>query len=200
YSNLWRISDDFWDRWQDIKKQFEYARNWQKNTGANGWADADMLPLGRIGIRAERGKDRQTRFTKDEQITLMTLWSIFRSPLMFGGDLPSNDAWTLSLITGKEVLSINQNSTNNRELFNRGNQVGWIADVPKSKDKYVALFNLNDSTVEEIKVGCRETGLPTANCKVRDLWQGKDLGVFQNDIAAKVNSHGAVLYRVAPSR
>ena len=54
-----------------------------------------MLPLGRIGIRAERGIDRQSLFTHDEQITLMTLWSIFRAPLMFGGDLPTSDDFTL---------------------------------------------------------------------------------------------------------
>ena len=51
-----------------------------------------MLPLGRIGIRGEVGDDRKTRFTADEQQTHITLWSIARSPLMFGGDLPSNDS------------------------------------------------------------------------------------------------------------
>jgi hypothetical protein len=76
-SQLWRISDDFWDRWQDLKKQFDYTRAWASHTTVNSYPDADMLALGRIGIRAERGDDRQTRFTKDEQVTLMTLWSIF---------------------------------------------------------------------------------------------------------------------------
>ena len=194
-ANLWRISNDFWDRWPDLKQQFDYARSWQQLTGPNAWADADMLPLGRIGIRAERGQDRQTRFTKDEQVTLMTLWAIFRSPLMFGGDLPSNDAWTLSLITNREILAVNQYSLNNRELFNRGTQIVWIANVPGSKEKYVALFNLGDDAAE-MRVGCREIGLQTNRCQVRDLWQATDLGVFQNDIRAKVNSHGAVMLRV----
>jgi len=70
-----------------------------------------MLPLGHIGIRAKRGEDRASLFSHDEQYTLMTLWSIFRSPLMFGGDLPSSDAFTISLITNPEVLEVNQNST-----------------------------------------------------------------------------------------
>lgn len=199
HATLWRISNDFWDRWSDLKQQFDYARSWQNLTGPNAWADADMLPLGRIGIRAERGQDRQTRFTKDEQVTLMTLWAIFRSPLMFGGDLPSNDAWTLSLITNREILAVNQNSLNNRELFNRGTHIAWIANVPKSKEKYVALFNLGDSPTE-IRIGCREVGLQTDRCRARDLWQGTDLGVFQKDIQAKVNSHGAVMLRVSRSR
>lgn len=199
-ANLWRISDDFWDRWPDLKKQFEYARKWQNLTGPNAWADADMLPLGRIGIRAERGKDRPTRFTKDEQITLMSLWLIFRSPLMFGGDLPGNDAWTNSLITNKEALAVNKNSFNNRELFNRGDKIAWVADIPKSKEKYVALFNTNDSGPEEIKIGCLEIGLKTANCKVRDLWNAKNLGLFKNEFSAQINSHGAGLFLISPAR
>lgn len=194
-ANLWRISNDFWDRWPDLKQQFDFARRWQNLTGQNAWADADMLPLGRIGIRAERGKDRQTFFTKDEQVTLMTLWAIFRSPLMFGGDLPSNDAWTLSLITNEEILAVNQHSLHNQELFNRGTQIAWIADVPKSKEKYVALFNLGESAAQ-ISVGCREIGLKSDRCGARDLWGKTDLGVFQNDIQTKVNAHGAVMLRV----
>jgi alpha-galactosidase len=187
-------------RWQAIKKQFEYVRIWQNHTGKHGWADADMLPLGRIGIRAERGRDRPTRLTKDEQITLMTLRSIFCSPLMFGGDLPSNDDWTLSLISNKEVLGVNQNSINNHELVNRGNQIAWVADVPKSKDKYIALFNLNDKDAEEIKINCRDLGLQTTNCEVRNLWQGENLGNFQNEFSAKINSHSAMLFRVKASK
>ncbi len=91
HCELFRISADFWDRWEDLKAQFELCKKWSAFTAPGCWADADMLPLGRIGIRAERGADRQSLFTRDEQVTLMTLWSISRSPLMFGGDLPSND-------------------------------------------------------------------------------------------------------------
>ena len=70
-----------------------------------------MLPLGHIGIRAERGEPRMSLLTHDEQRTLMTLWSIARSPLMFGGHLPDNDPWTLDLLTNDEVLAVNQMAT-----------------------------------------------------------------------------------------
>lgn len=125
-AQLWRISGDFWDRWVDLRKQFDLGRKWTGHTGPNGWADADMLPLGRIAIRGERGNDRMSLLTRDEQVTLMTLWAIFRSPLMMGGDLPSNDEFTLKLLTNREVLAVNQQSTKNRELYARGNRSpGW---------------------------------------------------------------------------
>ena len=76
-----------------------------------------MLPLGKIGIRAERGDPRMSRLTRDEQVTLMTAWSIARSPLMFGGNLPDNDDFTLSIITNDDVLAVNQRSTGGRQLF-----------------------------------------------------------------------------------
>jgi len=144
HANMWRTVGDFWDSWDQLKEHFEVCNRWAPYTRVGNWPDADMLPLGRLGIRAERGDDRMTRFTRDEQRTLMTLWSIFRSPLMFGGDLPSNDAFTLSLLTNKAVLNVNQHSTNGRQLWRRGDLVAWTADDPATGDKYLALFNAQD--------------------------------------------------------
>jgi hypothetical protein len=63
---------------------------------------------------------------------------------MFGGDLPSNDEFTLALITNKDVLNVNQNSINNRQLFRDDDLIAWTADDPKNGDKYLALFNATD--------------------------------------------------------
>ena len=134
-AQMWRISDDFWDRWVDLKNQFPRLDRWSAHAQPGQWPDADMLPLGKIGIRAERGDPRMSRLTRDEQITLMTLWSIARSPLMFGGNLPDNDDFTLSLITNDEVLEVNQKAAASRQLFVRENQVAWVADAPGSRDE-----------------------------------------------------------------
>jgi len=196
-AQLWRISGDFWDRWQDLRRQFELGRRWTAHTGPNGWADADMLPLGRIAIRGERGDDRMSLLTKDEQVTLMTLWAIFRSPLMMGGDLPSNDEFTLKLLTNREVLAVNQHSTNNHELFARGNQIAWVADMPGGRDKYLAVFNVSDDPAPvEIRVSCKELG-QAGPCKVRDLWAGSNFDGSVSEIVSSINRHGARLYRVS---
>jgi hypothetical protein len=150
--NMWRTSNDFWDNWQQLKNQFSILEKWAGLSTPGCYPDGDMLPLGKIGLRAERGEPRWTAFTKDEQYTLMTLFSIFRSPLMFGGDLPSNDDFTLSLITNKDVIYVNQRSTNNRQLFRNDDLIAWIADDPKSGDKFLALFNATDrKQVDESK-------------------------------------------------
>jgi hypothetical protein len=45
-----------------------------------------------------------------------------------------------------------------------------------------------------IEVDLRELGLQA--CKVQDLWTGKQLGVFNDKFSAKINRHGAGLYRL----
>lgn len=198
HAELWRISEDFWDHWGALRYSFELCHKWQPYIGQGHWPDADLLPLGRIGIRATVGTDRFTNFTKDEQLTLMTLWCIARSPLMFGGDLPSNDEFTLSLLTNNEVLSVNQKSVGNRHLFNKDNKVAWVADIAASKSKYLALFNLGDGN-EPADVTIQLSKLDFAGkCAVRDLWQHKDIGVFDGSFTAKVNRHGAALFRLTP--
>ena len=138
-ANMWRISDDFWDNWKSMFDQFKRLHDWTPYRITGAWPDADMLPLGVLQL------GRKTNFTTDEQYTLMSLWSIARSPLMHGGDMTKTDSLTLSLLTNDEVLAVNQHSTNNRQLFRtEDGLIAWIADVPGSKDKYLALFNTRD--------------------------------------------------------
>lgn len=151
-ANLWRISGDFWDDWRALKAQFDRLDRWTRFRGPGHWPDADMLPLG--NVRAVEAKG-WTRFTEAEQVSLMTLWSIAKSPLMMGGHLPKNDAFTLALLTNDEILQVNQRSSNNRQLFRDGDLVGWVADVPNSKDKYVALFNARENGIDPSRAAFR---------------------------------------------
>jgi alpha-galactosidase len=221
-ANLWRISGDFWDNWSSLYAQFARLNNWTPFRGPGHWPDADMLPLG--NIRTWQNQNSRTRFTKDEQFTLITLWCIARSPLIMGGNMPKNDEFTLALMTNDEVLAVNQNSTNNRQLFNTNNQVAWVADVPQSKDKYLALFNPSPAPAARGRRGAPGTAQPSATnspaadstqprsvlvsladlgftgaVKARDLWNHKDLGTVTGAFSQEINSHGAGLYRIQPN-
>lgn len=197
HANMWRTVDDFWDNWKMLKDHFDVFERWNQYRIPGGWPDGDMLPLGKIGIRAERGNPRMTAFTQDEQYTLMTLWTIFRSPLMFGGNLPDNDAFTLSLLNNKEVLDVLKYSVNNKMLFRNDNIVAWIADVPKSDDKYLAIFNISDSP-EPITQEINLLQITSGVNKIRDLWTKKDLGTVSS-LKPTINKHGAGLYKISPT-
>lgn len=192
YAQLWRISGDFWDEWKPLKHQFKLAESWARYSGGGSWPDADMLPLGRIGIRAESGDDRMTRFTQDEQYTLMTLWAIFRSPLMMGGDLPSSDAFTLALLTNREVLQVNQHSTDNHAVISDEEKAVWVAKSESDGTRYVAVFNLGDST-QTLEFQWHGLGLPEGSRMLRDLWLHKNLEKADS-LRVTLPAHGAALY------
>jgi alpha-galactosidase len=199
YAQMWRISGDFWDRWVDLKRQFPNFTKWNPYVKPGNWPDGDMLPLGHIGIRAERGDPRMSLLTHDEQRTLMTLWSIARSPLMFGGHLPDNDDFTLNLMTNDEVLGVNQKASAAKELFTRGDQVAWVAELPGSAAKYLAVFNTGDSGAEQIMVNWSELDL-AQDCAVRDLWAKKDLGTVAGVQTFKVAPHASAFYKITPAK
>ena len=66
---------------------FERCELWQNQVSRGNYPDCDMLPIGKLGKGF--GEERDTRFTKDEQRTMMTLWCLFGSPLMIGAELTS---------------------------------------------------------------------------------------------------------------
>lgn len=145
HANMWRTTDDFWDNWSQLSYQFDICARWAPYIAPGTWPDADMLPLGKISIRGERGDERYSQFTPDEQRTLMTLWTIFKSPLMFGGDLPQNDDATNALLTNDDVLKMHHYSVGNRQVKKSDNKVVWMAVDPESGNRYAALFNIEGS-------------------------------------------------------
>jgi alpha-galactosidase len=197
WSQMWRISDDMWDNWKEVCAQFARARDWARYSGPNHWPDADMLPLGLLRVTGFDEPQRQSRLTHDEQVTLMTLWSISRSPLMMGGDLRSLDPWTASLLENPELLAVDQKSSGNRQVFEPNSQVAWEADAPGGQAKYVALFNTGEGP-REMSISWAELGF-SGKYNVRDLWHKHDLGAFQGRFANTVSPHGAALYKMSPA-
>lgn len=197
-ANMWRISDDFWDNWKALRLNFILMSVWAGVGRPGAWPDADMLPLGRIGLRAERGEARNTAFTRVEQRTLMSLWSIAQSPLMFGGDLPSNDEWTLALIANDEVLAVDQKGSGGYPIAesDNGDKVTWAANAPDGA-RYLAVFNLSDTAPKEIRVDWLTLKLPDS-CTVRDLWEHADLGSVKTGHTFTVPPHGSGLYKITP--
>ena len=90
--------------------------------------------------------------------------------------------------------AVDQASVNNRQEFHRNGQAAWMADIPKSSDKYLALFNLSN---EKRKVAFDfEIEMLRGKYKVRDLWSHRDLGTFPKTFGAELDAHGAGLYRL----
>ena len=187
YAQMWRISDDFWDEWSLLEAQFTRLENWNEHRVPGGWPDADMLPLGRLALG-----ERDTKFTPPEQKTVMTLWSIARSPLIMGGDLRHLDQPTLDLLTNDEVLAVNQSSQDNQPHFVADGQRVWTARA-ENGDYYLALFNTTDKLAD---MSFDLSIIDRNEVNVRDLWAKSEFGRVKERFTAQISAHGAGLYRL----
>ena len=193
FANMWRMTGDFWDNWKSLKAMFERCEVWQRQVSPGCWPDCDMLPFGHISITTD-GKGHWTYFTRDEQHTVMTLWCIFRSPLMMGGEMRDNDQWTLDLLTNEEVLRVLNHTSGGEQIYRTDEKAAWKS-VDEDGSVYAALFNIGDEEAE-VSVTFEELEL-SGKKKLRDLWQKADLGDAEEKISAVIPPHGAMLYKLS---
>ncbi len=198
-ANMWRLTGDFWDQWEKLYDMFDKCHQWQGIGSTGNYPDCDMLPIGRLSKNGtcHGPQDRMTQFTVPEQYTLMTLWGIFKSPLMIGGNLPDNDEFTLSLLTNSEYINMHQNSYGAKQIFrkekNNKGTIAWSANGRACK--YIAVFN-TDTKARKIKIDLTDVLMPDEKYHAFDIWQGSDAGVIKNYITCMVEPHGAKLFKI----
>jgi alpha-galactosidase len=123
----------------------------------------------------------------------MTLWSIFRSPLMMGGDLPTLDPFTKSLLTNADVLAVNQHSTGNKVAYKQGDIRVWTAKAAQGRRMdYVAVFNLGDAP-STIHLKWDQVGLGTTPASARELWSGHTQ-TAPADLNVTLGPHASAIY------
>jgi hypothetical protein len=215
-AQMWRISNDFWDLWtadpdghgfpQSLKDQFKLLAAWEPYAGPGHWPDGDMLPIGYLGPHTGWGKPRQSRLTLTETRTLLTLWSIARSPLILGANLTRMDPAVETLLTNPEVLAVDQHSTGNHRIDQAAQSgdphaddvVMWTAR--EGGDTVLAVFNRTDQSARVNlprwpKLGS-QFGLDQKTYLVRDLWQRKNIG-RRPLLSVMLPAHGAALYKLS---
>jgi alpha-galactosidase len=187
-AQLWRISNDIWDFWTNPRKfprsvhdQFALLDAWQPYVKPGNWPDADMLPLGYLGPFPGDGNARDSRLTQNEQRTMITLWSIARSPLILGANLTKLDPWTLSLLTNPGVIAMDQQGHNQKQAKHEDDLIAWTSEGAPGQH-YLALFNLGDKELV-VDRPYDEFGLPKRQFKVRDLWTGAPVEIGIGPIA-----------------
>ena len=193
-ANMWRITDDFWDRWELLYDMFTRAETWCNHAGAGHWPDCDMLPIG--PINQDYSKDNYSKFTHDEQQTMMSLWCMVRSPLIIGGEMNGFDDFTMSLLTNEELLNIERDThcahMVTRKVVDGNEQIIWLAPAKDASVNYVALFNAGES-VCDITVDIARLGIKPTNAY--DIWNFTTEAVGDK-LTATVNPHGVRLFKL----
>lgn len=193
-ANMWRISGDFWDRWDKLLNMFSLCEKWYPYVKDGSFPDCDILPLGKLCIDGSYMGDmgRDSGFAKEEQKTMMTLWAVFRSPLFFGGELRLTDNYTLSLVTNPEVINVNQNSEKPLFVYNKGGIAVWQTKIENCTA--VAVFNLSDEE-KHYKLSFSDLGIENVRA-VRDLWARKDIPKCENDVTVSLKPHSSEFFEI----
>ena len=191
YANMWRITDDFWDDWKLLLAMFERADKWCTHAGPGHWPDADMLPVG--ALRQCTDTTDWTRFSKDEQMSMMSLWCMMRAPLIAGGDLPKNDDFSLRLLTNADILEIEKTTHCAHQLYRTEDEIAWLAPRRDGQGVYVAVFNISEKA-RMVELQLEQYNLENYTC-AKELWSGKQ-SRLNGIIKTKLPKHGAAVYKL----
>ena len=206
-ANMWRMVNDFWDTngLSNLTDVFNAAGSWQGQTTLTQghWPDCDMLPLGYIGPRAPVGGGNRTNsmsaLSHADQVSVMSLWGIMPSPLIFGGNPTklSGDPWTTALLSNPELLAVNQDAsgTHATRVSSSSSTQAWSRDLTGGR-KAVALFNRGTATAT-VSVTFSQLGM-TGTPAVRDVWQRMDVAGMTTGVSASVPAGSAVMYVLSP--
>jgi alpha-galactosidase len=193
--NCWRATGDITDTWGSMSGIGFNQDKAAPCAGPGHWNDPDMLIVGQVGW----GHLHPTRLTPNEQYTHISLWCLLAAPLLIGCDLDALDDFTLNLLTNDEVLDVDQDPLGKQAVrVAKQGDVEVYAKELEDGSHAVGLFNRGLAETNAT-VSWTDLGL-SGKQTVRDLWQQKDLGVFEEKFETKVVPHGVVLARLTPAR
>ncbi len=191
-ANMWRMTDDFWDKWEHLYDMFERCHVWEGIGCKNHWPDCDMLPIGHLCVCDDGG--HYSKFTHDEQRVMMTLWCIFRSPLMIGAEMRDNDEFTLKLLTNRRLLNMHRNGRKPRQISRKNDLVVWKSKTKEGK-LYVAFFNISDEE-KQAKFRFKDLGISSKNeVHAIDIWSEEPL-IITDKKTINLNPHSVICYEI----
>ncbi|KAH9817917.1 family 27 glycoside hydrolase [Melampsora americana] len=143
-ANSWRMSGDIYDHFdrpddrcpcQDsvsycplagfqcsVMNILEKAAGLGQKASSGGWNDLDMLEVGNGGM------------SYDEYVAHFSMWAFVKSPLILGNDVTNMSKETLSIISNKEIIALNQDKN-----FDSGYRV-WKMEDPRKVSGSIQLW------------------------------------------------------------
>jgi alpha-galactosidase len=181
--NAWRTTGDINDHYARMEEIGFGQAGLAKFAGPGHWNDPDMLEVGNGGMNT------------DEYRMHISLWAILAAPLLAGNDLTTMTPETISLLTNREVIAVDQD-----RLGRQGDRVSaegpieiWARPLADGS-KAVGIFNRHPTALSAT-VDFKQLGFRKA-VQVRDIWQAKDLGSMQEPYSVVIPPHGVVFLRV----
>jgi alpha-galactosidase len=185
-ANAWRTTGDISASFSSMLSNFHANVALAQFAGPGGWNDPDMLEVGN-GMSA----------TEDQ--SEFSLWAEMAAPLIAGTNLQTASATTMSILTNKNVIAVDQDSLGKQgtEVSSSGG-LDVLAKPLAGGAVAVVLFNENTAAAT-ISTAAAAVGLPAASSyTLSDLWANTTRSTA-GPISASVPGHGVVMYRVTPA-
>jgi hypothetical protein len=147
----------------------------------------DMLQVGR-GMSYEEDK------------THFSMWCMMNSPLLLGNDLRIISKETLSIVTNKEVIALNQDPLcyQARKFQDTLGIQLWARPLisAESGEVAVALLNAND-VAASATLDINSIGINTQkNFAIRDLWKHENINSPTATQVFSIPAHGVVVLKI----
>lgn len=193
--HLWRTTLDInarWDGniwgnqlgWTEI---LEKQVGLEKYAGPGHWNDPDMLEVGNEGL------------TTNEARAHFTMWCMLAAPLIAGNDIRNMSEDVKSILTNKELISIDQDKLGKQgfKILDLGNFEIWQKPLDDNEIA-ICLLNLENKeynyTVEWSKIKIQNF---TGKYNIKNLWENKIVGDTDNTKTFLIPARDVVMLRLS---
>lgn len=186
FADSWRISQDITNSWSSMISIIDKNTFLAPYASRGHYNDMDMLEVGR-------------GMTADEDKSQFSMWCILSAPLVLGNDLSNLSQQTKEILTNREAIAVNQDTTGVQGRLISDNGAGlqvWAKNLngKLSKERAVVLFNRSTAKAT-MSIKWKELNL-TGPATVRDLWSHTDLGSIDSIYTVSVPSHCVVMLKI----
>ncbi|MEI6586675.1 MAG: alpha-galactosidase, partial [Sediminibacterium sp.] len=209
-SNMYRTGPDIKDSWTSLFLTSFTLDKWAPYSGPGHWMDPDMMIVGNVSIGPIL---HPTRLTPDEQYSHISMFSLLAAPMLIGCPIEQIDAFTLNLLTNDEVIAVNQDplgkparlvkEINGIQIWLKQLLDGSVAVGLFNTGCYgtnpVSYFNWGNETAASFNFDFSSIGL-NGKYTVRDLWQQKNIGVFNGSMKTTINHHGVQMFQLTSKK
>ncbi|MFI5124474.1 MAG: glycoside hydrolase family 27 protein [Chitinophagales bacterium] len=194
--HLWRSSGDISDSWSkagagdgriwggSVLVNLDLQQGLEKYAGPGRWNDPDMLEVGNGGL------------TPAEDRAHFSLWCMLAAPLIAGNDLSNMSKETISVLTNKEVIAVDQDKLGKQGYLIENEEYFQIYLKPLSGgDTAICLFNRGDQN-KEVNIDWKKYKIGAGH-SIRDLWKKQAAGTTSANYKASIPKHDVVVLRLS---
>jgi alpha-galactosidase len=186
-ADSWRISGDITNTFESILSIVDKNADLWKYSLPGHVNDMDMLQVGR-------------GMTYEEDKTHFTMWCIMNSPLLLGNDLRNVSKETLSIITNKNIIALNQDilGYQARRISKDNGAEIWVKPLISTMSGEIAVTLLN-RTEKPVAISFDVDSMGIKSNQgyvVHNLWESKDYTSSKNKKQTfEIPKHGVVVLK-----